>query len=130
MSMSIPLENSVLASSHACRGPWRRPLPVLGVVLAVLLASCALPFGPPLTLTDCGWPADTELAFEGWSTEAALGLQQSHPSGSRRYWLISAEEVPFMTSRGEGMARGACSVGEDGLRSFQTIPDDWMPPSS
>jgi hypothetical protein len=99
-------------------------------MFALLMASCALPGGPPLTLEDCGWPTDTELAFEGWSTEAGLGLQKSDPTGARRYWLISEEAVPFTTTRGEGMARGACSVGEDGLRWFHVIPGDWMPPPS
>jgi hypothetical protein len=121
MSFSMRIRRVPHPPAAGRRGAVRRG--VGGVVFAVLLVSCALPGGSlPLTVEDCGWPADTELAFEGWSTEAGLGFQRSDPTGARRYWLISKEAVPFMTTRGEGMARGACSVGDDGLQAFQVIP--------
>lgn len=107
------------------------PLPTsFAMLLCALAAGCAMGPAAPLTRQDCGWPADTKLAFEGWATEAALGFQQSDPSGRPRYWLISDEAVPFTTSRGEGSARGACSVSADGLHAFSVVADDWSPPAS
>jgi hypothetical protein len=82
----------------------------------------------PLTVDDCGWPADTAIAFQGWGTEAELGMMVSSPTGERLYWIVTAEPVEVVTSRSTGSARAACAVGEEGLLSFRTVPDDWQPP--
>jgi hypothetical protein len=83
-----------------------------------------------LSIRDCGWPADTPIAFQGWATEADLGMMVDDPTQERLYWLITAERVELMTSQGSGMVRVACSVDHEGHRGYRVVPDDWRPPGS
>ena len=83
----------------------------------------------PLSVVDCGWPVDTEVAFQGWSTEADLGMMVSSPTAETLYWIVSAQPVPLVTSQGSATVRVACAVGSEGLLSFRTVADDWDPPA-
>jgi hypothetical protein len=86
------------------------------------------PVAGPLTIADCGWPPDTAIAYQGWNTEAGLGLPVSSPTGERFYWLVTADPVELVTSQGTGIVRVACAVSQDGLRSYRRVADDWEPP--
>jgi hypothetical protein len=86
------------------------------------------PAAVPLTLADCGLADDTAIAFQGWGTEAELGMMVSSPTHERLYWIITAEPVELVSSRGSGNVRAGCAVGEDGLLSVRTVSDDWQPP--
>jgi len=82
-----------------------------------------------LTAANCGWPADTIITYQGWATEAELGLMVSSPTNERMYWLITGEPVELISSQGSAEVRAACAVNGEGLRSFRRIADDWQPPS-
>ena len=113
----------------------RRCVALAILVVTTLVSACSSVGGtpapslePPLSLSDCNWPNDTELAFEGWATEATLGMEQHSASGGQLYWLISAQPVRVVTTQGEYMARVACSLEDNGTRIWAVIPDDWTPP--
>jgi hypothetical protein len=111
----------------------RRAVSLLGGLAIVLGASGCAPspasqFVLPLTLADCGWPEDTAIAFQGWGTEAELGMMVSSPTHERLYWIITAEPVELVSSQGSANVRAGCAVGEEGLLSVRTVPDDWQPP--
>jgi hypothetical protein len=105
----------------------RRAVTVLGGLAIVLGANGCGP-SVPLTLADCGWPKDTATVFQGWGTEAELGMMVSSPTHERLYWIITAEPVELVSSQGSGNVRAACAVGEDGLISVRTVPNSWQPP--
>lgn len=99
------------------------------LLLIAFVAGACMDTRAPLTLEECGWPADTDIAFEGWSTERDLGLMVSSPTQERLFWIITAEPVEILTSRDTQHARAACAIGAEGLRSLRTVPDGWQPPS-
>jgi hypothetical protein len=106
---------------------------VVGLAVTWLVA-CSAPLSTqpqsvaPLTVADCGWPNDTSIAFEGWRTEAEMGMAVSSPTRERLYWLVTADQVELTTSRGSGFSRVACAVGREGLLSWRVVPDEWSPP--
>jgi hypothetical protein len=86
------------------------------------------PVAGPLTIALCGWPPNTRIAFQGWGTEADLGMMVASPTRERLYWLVTAEPVSLLTTQGTRMVRVACAVGREGLRSYRSVADDWEPP--
>ena len=92
-----------------------------------------IPPDAPMTLVDCGWPADTPVLLARRGTFASLNLPASLGNGNPSevvYLLVTLNRVE-MTPTGGTMTvqeRGACVKGADGRVVTATLPRDWSGP--
>lgn len=118
---------------------WHVPKKLTAALLvAMLVCGCGaptvpLPSGAPLRLTECGWPADTLLAFAGWAELHQLGLADSsgHMNSTEGVFaIVSSERTEQHTMQGDPViGRGICARHANGDLEMGTVPDDWQPPS-
>jgi hypothetical protein len=85
-----------------------------------------------MTLTECGWPDGTPLAYAGWAALGTLALPDTFgpaPSTERVYVIVSSGRVSQQPMTGPAIVvRGGCMRGADGSLSVSPVPDDWQPP--
>jgi hypothetical protein len=107
----------------------------LGLLLAVVVAAsgCGL-FGG---VSDCGFPAGTELAYSGRATLAELGLGAGDQDSNRNAMVyVTRDPIPHQGSVPMGGEpppdrRAYCAIFEGNVGAISergTAPDDWLPP--
>jgi hypothetical protein len=91
-------------------------------------APVSLPADAPLTLSDCGWPSETPIAFAGFATVADLQASQIIQGSplAHVYALVSRDPVELHPMIGSPMLeRGFCALRQDGAQVESGVPSDW-----
>jgi hypothetical protein len=108
-----------------------RRLPIVVALVALLLSACSVAADPY-----CDFPPGTPLAFSGWTTLTAIGLDQLGPVEAHDQVgmiYVTANEIEHEALLPEDQpARVYCGVYEDDQQVAGVIgpvPDNWQPPS-
>ncbi len=119
-----------------------RTLPAATVVAAMIVAACsgppgttpiALPADVPMTMAECGWPANTPILVAQKADFDMFNLPASLGNGDPQeevYLLATLGWVEFTPTGGTATVKemGACVKGADGRVVTTALPRDWSEP--